>query len=769
MKQQLVAADQQGHPIWKNTILSILTSGIGFLYPVLVFSYIARIFHPDGLGRVSFASSVTAYFVMFTGLGMPIYGLRAAARKQSSQECSVLVAELLMIRLLTGIAAWAVFMLAEQLFIGLAAGNDHYLLMVYGVGILAAIPECTWLYKGMEDYQTLAWTSAAGRLCGLVALFLFLRETSDIGKYAWIAVLVPMAVSVVELALADRKWNLHIIGQCGELFSSGRMLGTIKKHIRPLALFMLMSCAVTIYSHTDTVMLGLMQSRRVVGLYSCAAKIKSLLPVLTGALWAAALPKSAELWRNRRQTEFRELADKSFHVIYMVMLPLTVYFCLFAEPWTLLIGGGDYLDAVWTMRLLLLAVIPIGFSNIIGGQMLIPMGEEKKLFRAEAIGAVANIILNALLIPAFASSGAAIATTISETLVTVFAMLSALKLVRFHIFQPKNLLHSLLGCVVAGLATLGLVMLLGLPVYLRGPLSFLMFALLFGLTMLLLHDSLYHDMFLTAKKWYRRIVPECVRLPLGKVIRRIRSLFYRSEAALFSRQATLWCPCCGVRPRSFAAGNYQEHPEIYNKSRYEGIRQDIICPVCGALPRHRILAAWCDVHREELQAARILYFAPEYSMMCWMKRNKISCTTADLYAKADLKLDIQATGLPDSAYDIVFCNHVLEHVADFRAALKELYRILRPGGRLVCSFPMDPKVLLLDEEKEELSPEERIQRFGQYDHRRVFGMQAERFLADAGFAVNVISGESCPDGILPVIGPGDYDINRLFDCRKELS
>ena len=418
------------------------------------------------------------------------------------------------------------------------------------------------------------------------------------------------------------------------------------------------------------------------------------------------------------------------------------------------------------MRLLLLAVLPIGFSNIAGGQMLIPMGEEKKLFQAEAIGAGTNILLNAFLIPAFAASGAAIATALSETMVTVFAVLSALKQVRFHVFQPKNLLRSLLGCAAAGLVTLGMERVLPLPLELRGPFSFGLYALLFGLTMLLLRDSLYQELFMDAIKLYQRVVPESIRGALRKAILTTRASYYRVKAALFPKRAVWYCPCCKTRLWSFAAGKYQEHPEHYNPSRYQGIRQDVICPVCGALPRHRILASWCDTHREELQSARMLYFAPEDSMMRWMKNNKVSCTTADLYARADLKLDIQRTGLPDSSYDMVFCNHVLEHVDDFRIALKELYRLLRPGGRLICSFPMDPKVPLLEEETEALSPEERMKRFGQRTHKRVFGMQAARFLVEAGFTVDIISGESCPDNILPIVGPGDYDINRLFCCKK---
>jgi len=100
-----------------------------------------------------------------------------------------------------------------------------------------------------------------------------------------------------------------------------------------------------------------------------------------------------------------------------------------------------------------------------------------------------------------------------------------------------------------------------------------------------------------------------------------------------------YCLCCGIRFREFVAGDYKERPKRFNPVRYENTRQDVLCPVCRALPRHRILALWSEAHKQLLKSAKILYFAPEYSMMKWMKRNGVSCTTADLFSKADLKLD----------------------------------------------------------------------------------------------------------------------------------
>ena len=98
--------------------------------------------------------------------------------------------------------------------------------------------------------------------------------------------------------------------------------------------------------------------------------------------------------------------------------------------------------------------------------------------------------------------------------------------------------------------------------------------------------------------------------------------------------------------------------------------------------------------------------------------------------------------------------------------MREMYRILRSGGFFICSFPMDLKVNLLDEDRTVQTAEERYQRFGQDDHKRVFGMNADSFLAEAGFTVERICGDHYPDEILPVIGPAAYDMNIFFRCVK---
>ena len=163
----------------------------------------------------------------------------------------------------------------------------------------------------------------------------------------------------------------------------------------------------------------------------------------------------------------------------------------------------------------------------------------------------------------------------------------------------------------------------------------------------------------------------------------------------------------------------------------------------------------------------ILHFAQEKCVRRWMDRNHLSAVTADLYQPADLKLDIEDTGLQDGAYDVIICNHVLEHVSDFRKALRELRRILRPDGMILLSFPVDEKQETVYEDESISTEEGRREHFGQNDHLRVFGKDSAELLESFGFTAEEIRGEGYDCSIKPVIGPADYDYHVLWRLRKK--
>ncbi len=179
------------------------------------------------------------------------------------------------------------------------------------------------------------------------------------------------------------------------------------------------------------------------------------------------------------------------------------------------------------------------------------------------------------------------------------------------------------------------------------------------------------------------------------------------------------CPCCGGRFRRMSRRRL---------SGWGGI-----CPRCRSHPRHRAIALLLS--RGGLPGRRLLHFAPESLFDPVFERLPgIERVTADLYAPADLRLDISHMDLPDSSFDLILCSHVLEHVPDDRSAMRELSRVLGDAGLALVLVPYRPAVATY-EDPAVTSPLGRMVAFGQQDHVRIYGSDLADRLREAGFEV----------------------------------
>jgi SAM-dependent methyltransferase len=158
------------------------------------------------------------------------------------------------------------------------------------------------------------------------------------------------------------------------------------------------------------------------------------------------------------------------------------------------------------------------------------------------------------------------------------------------------------------------------------------------------------------------------------------------------------------------------------------------------MERQRHLYLWLKTHTDFFGARhRVLHWAPEGCFVrAFRGRANLDYETADLDPEYDPDhvVDITDTGLPGESYDVMLCSHVLEHVPDDRAAMREMFRLLRPGGWLVAQVPLyagDTTV----EDPDCADPAERLRRFGQADHIRIYGRDFYDRLREAGFEVDL--------------------------------
>jgi len=137
---------------------------------------------------------------------------------------------------------------------------------------------------------------------------------------------------------------------------------------------------------------------------------------------------------------------------------------------------------------------------------------------------------------------------------------------------------------------------------------------------------------------------------------------------------------------------------------------------------------------------RVLHIAPE---RCFIRRFERvlgeGYITADLESPlAKVKMDIQAIPFPDGEFDVIFCNHILEHVEDDRLAMREMHRVMRPGGWGVMLSPVNYEREFTYEDPAITTPEARAVAFGQHDHLRDYGRDYPQRLCEAGFRVREI-------------------------------
>jgi SAM-dependent methyltransferase len=225
------------------------------------------------------------------------------------------------------------------------------------------------------------------------------------------------------------------------------------------------------------------------------------------------------------------------------------------------------------------------------------------------------------------------------------------------------------------------------------------------------------------KKLYKFLLN---KLPRPLLIR--LSYIFKFFAPVFYGGNKVECPVCGKSFRKFLSyGSEVAH------------REGVLCPYDLTLERHRLMWLYLRDHSNFFTADKlnVLHIAPE---QCFHKRFKeqknLEYLTGDLVSPiADMHFDLHDIPLEDNRFDVVFCNHVMEHVDDPIQCMSELNRVLKPGGWGIMQVPQDFNREETYEDPSITSPEEREKHYWQKDHVRLFGRDYPQWLEKAGFEV----------------------------------
>jgi SAM-dependent methyltransferase len=223
------------------------------------------------------------------------------------------------------------------------------------------------------------------------------------------------------------------------------------------------------------------------------------------------------------------------------------------------------------------------------------------------------------------------------------------------------------------------------------------------------------------------------------------------------------CPICGNEFWIFLPGPF-------------GKRKNASCPFCGSLERHRSLYLFFKentnlYNRNEFSdTIKILHFAPEPCLYEYFN----NVPNSD-YFPVDFDssvqgirdvIDIQNIKYEDNTFDIIICNHIMEHIPDDHAAMREVKRVLKPTGIAIINAPVYYSLDFTLENPEYNTPELRTEYYGQFDHIRKYGKDYVIRLQDAGFIVCIIE----PNKDLNEHELSHYGLNKkekIYKCEKQ--
>lgn len=391
-----------------NFIMNAILTMSSVIFPLITFPYVSRILLSAGTGKVSFATSLVNYFTMFAHLGIPTYGIRACAKVRDDKlALSQTVHELLWINLVTGVISYLALFGTIALVPRVRAERPLFLIM--SVTILLNGIGMEWLYRALEQYTYITVRSIVFKVIAMAAMFALVHEQSDYVIYGAISIFAASASQLLNFFNARKYIYMRPVRPY-----------QWRRHLRPVLVFFAMSCATTVYTSLDEVMLGFMCTDSVVGHYHAAVRIKTILVSIVTALGTVLLPRASYYIQNKAFAEFDRITRKAINFVCLVAIPLVVYFILFAREGILLLSGPDFMPAIPAMQVIMPTVLLIGLTNVLGIQILVPLGGEKVVLRSEIAGAVVDLLINLALIPSMGAVGAAIGTLVAE--VTVLAV-----------------------------------------------------------------------------------------------------------------------------------------------------------------------------------------------------------------------------------------------------------------------------------------------------------------------------------------------------------
>lgn len=470
-----------------NAFLNTAKTVLGIIFPLITFPYVSRVLQVDAIGIYNFSASINSYFLLIAGLGVSTYAIREGAiYRDNKEKTAEFVSEVFSINLIATCIAYILLFLC--LLTVPQLGSYKTPILILSVEILFSTLGINWIYNIYEDFLFITIRTLCFQIISLIATFAFVRNTNDLMKYVLIVAFSSSGANVVNFLVARKKYcKFRFTFHCNW-----------KDNLKPILVIFSTTVAINVYVNADTTILGILTNDYQVGLYSTAAKIYTIIKNVLAAMLTVLIPRFSLLINKNNLSNANELFSKVFNTMSILLLPISVGLFMTSSDVILLVAGKNYLAGSEALKLLSVATIFSLFAYMYTQCILIPAKEENIVFKATLISAVANIILNLVLIPIFGMNAAAFTTIIAEFIVFYIAFKESNKIVKLEGIK-RNLITVFWGCVIIIVVCAALDRLIQNAI-IRLFASVFVSGILYGVTLILMRNEIVLELISRVKR-----------------------------------------------------------------------------------------------------------------------------------------------------------------------------------------------------------------------------------------------------------------------------
>ena len=446
----------------KNYLYNLSYQILTIILPIITVPYVTRIFTSEDLGNYGFYNSIVSYFSLFAMLGIGIYGTKqiAAARDVSSTFWNIYVIQ---------VAASILALLVYIIVIYSIPQMSGIIPLILSITLFSKMIDISWLFTGKEDFKKITLRNTMVKVAGVISIFTFIKSSEDLYLYIFLIVIFDFLGQFVMWIPAKK-------------FIKRPSFDTkiIKKNLHPIVLLFLPQVAISLYVVLDRTLLGLLGSYSDVGIYEQGQKLTSIIYKIVSSLGVVMLPRVANLLSERKEKEAQNMVRFSFILYNLIIFPMIFGLIAINEVFIKIFLGENFQDVKYVLYIIVFNIMFIGWTNILGYQVLVVRNKNKEFMLSTTIPAIVSVAVNIAVIPFFGYIGASITSVVVETLVFAIQWYYSRNIINKNLLFNKDLAKIIcsslvmFGAVMLCKMTLGLDGIIGLIIYLAvGGISYL--------------------------------------------------------------------------------------------------------------------------------------------------------------------------------------------------------------------------------------------------------------------------------------------------------